>query len=96
LAIGRIEYALKDAGGAVRGGVVKIGIFFFICLWLGYQAQNPFVHLIFVEGGSAEHVAAVQHHRRDLAFLTDEPAWLRDCASVGRAGYLLSSRKVTP
>ncbi|MEJ0051562.1 MAG: LysR family transcriptional regulator [Methylovirgula sp.] len=81
-AIGRIEYALKDAGAAGRGevGMVRIGIFsslasgFLADLLQAYQAGNPFVHLDFAEGGPAEHVAAVQHHRMDVAFLTGEPA----------------------
>jgi DNA-binding transcriptional LysR family regulator len=77
-----IEYALKDAGAAGRGevGMVRIGIFsslasgFLADLLLAYQAQNPLVHLEFAEGGPAEHVAAIQHHRMDVAFLTGEPA----------------------
>jgi DNA-binding transcriptional LysR family regulator len=81
-AVGRIEYALKDAGAAGRGevGMVRIGIFsslasgFLADLLQAYQAKNPFVHLDFAEGGPAEHVAAIQHHRMDVAFLTGEPA----------------------
>ncbi|MGO4683526.1 LysR family transcriptional regulator [Hyphomicrobium sp. 2TAF46] len=81
-AVGRIEYALKDAGAAGRGevGMVRIGIFsslasgFLADLLQAYQAENHFVHLDFAEGGPAEHVAAVQHHRMDVAFLTGEPA----------------------
>ncbi len=82
IAIGRLEYALKDAGAAGRGevGMVRIGIFsslasgFLADLLQAYQAENPFVHLDFAEGGPAEHVAAVQHHQMDVAFLTGEPA----------------------
>ena len=81
LAVGRIEYALKDAGAAGRGevGTVRIGIFtslasgFLADLLEAYQAKNPLVHLDFVEGSPAEHVSAVQHHRTDIAFLTGEP-----------------------
>ena len=81
MAVGRIEYALKDAGAAGRGevGGVRIGIFsslssgFLADLLQTYQAENPSVHLYFVEGSPAEHVAAVQHHRMDVAFLTGEP-----------------------
>jgi DNA-binding transcriptional LysR family regulator len=81
LAVGRIEYALKDAGAAGRGevGTVRIGIFtslasgFLADLLEAYQAKNPLVHLDFVEGSPAEHVSAVQHHRMDIAFLTGEP-----------------------
>lgn len=82
LAIGYIEHALKDAGAAGRGevGMVRIGIFsslasgFLADLLQAYQAEHPFVHLDFAEGGPAEHVTAVQHHRLDVAFLTGEPA----------------------
>ena len=81
-AVGRIEYALKDAGAAGRGevGMVRIGIFsslasgFLADLLQAYQAKNPFVHLDFAESGPAEHVAAIQHHRMDVAFLAGEPA----------------------
>lgn len=81
-AVGRIEYALKDAGAAGRGevGMVRIGIFsslasgFLADLLQSYQVDNPLVHLDFAEGGPADHVAAVQHHRMDVAFLTGEPA----------------------
>jgi DNA-binding transcriptional LysR family regulator len=82
VAMDRIEYALKDAGAAGRGevGAVRIGIFsslasgFLPELLQAYQADNPFVHLDFVEGDPAEHIAAVQHHRMDIAFLAGSPA----------------------
>jgi DNA-binding transcriptional LysR family regulator len=78
----RLEYALKDAGAAGRSevGMVRIGIFtsmasgFLADLLQAYQAENPSVRLDFAEGAPAEHVAAVQHHRIDVAFLTGEPA----------------------
>lgn len=81
-ALARIEYALKDAVAAGRGeiGMVRIGIFsslasgFLADLLQTYQARHPSVHLDFAEGAPAEHVAAVQHHRMDVAFLTGEPA----------------------
>lgn len=81
VAISRIEYALKDAGAAGRGeiGMVQIGIFsslasgFLAELLESYQKQNPFVHLDFVEGSPARHIASIQHHRMDVAFLTGEP-----------------------
>jgi DNA-binding transcriptional LysR family regulator len=81
-AVGQIEYALKDAGAAGRGevGMVRIGIFsslasgFLADLLQAYQTENPFVHLEIAEGGPREHVAAVQHHRMDVAILTGEPA----------------------
>lgn len=60
--------------------MVRIGIFsslasgFLADLLNAYQAQNPFVHLDFAEGGPAEHVASIQHLRMDVAFLTGAPA----------------------
>jgi DNA-binding transcriptional LysR family regulator len=81
-AVDRIDYALKDAGAAGRGeiGMVRIGILtslasgFLADLLQAYQAENPLVHLDFAESAPAEHVAAVQHHRIDVAFLTGELA----------------------
>jgi DNA-binding transcriptional LysR family regulator len=80
-AISRIEFAVKDAGAAGRGGVgvVRIGTFsslasgFLVDLLHTYRAENPFVHLEFAEGSPAGHVASVQHHRMDVAFITGEP-----------------------
>ncbi|WP_211115402.1 LysR family transcriptional regulator [Nitrospirillum amazonense] len=80
-AVGRIEYALKDAGAAGRGevGIVRIGIFsslasgFLADLLQAYQFENPLVHIDVTEGSPMEHVAAVQHHRIDVAFLKGEP-----------------------
>jgi DNA-binding transcriptional LysR family regulator len=98
-AVGRIEYALKDAGAAGRGevGMVRIGIFsslasgFLADLLNAYQAQNPFVHLDFAEGGPAEHVASIQHLGIDVAFLTGEPAaYGCEAARLGRKGSLWS------
>jgi DNA-binding transcriptional LysR family regulator len=81
MAIGRIEYALKDAGTAGRGdiGTVRIGIFtslasrFLAELLQAYQAKHPFVHLDLIEDGPAEHIVAVRHHRMDVAFLAGKP-----------------------
>lgn len=58
-ALGRIEYALKDAGAAGRGevGMVRIGIFsslasgFLPDLLQAYQECHPSVRLDFAEGG---------------------------------------------
>lgn len=91
LAVGRIEYALKDAGAAGRGdvGIVRIGIFsslasgFLADLLQSYQLENPLVHVDVAEGSPMEHVAAVQHHRMDVAFLTGEPtAYACDAARL--------------
>lgn len=77
----RLEYAIKDAGAAGRGevGDVRIGILsslgagFLADLLQAYQAKNPLIHLKFIEGGAAEHIAAVQCHQLDVAFLAGEP-----------------------
>jgi DNA-binding transcriptional LysR family regulator len=75
MAISRIEYALKNAGAAGRGesGMVRIGIFTSLAsgfpaeLLQAYDAENPCITLDLIEGGPAEHVSAVQHHRMDVA-----------------------------
>lgn len=87
--IGRVEYALKDAGAAGRGeiGVVRIGILsslasgFLAELLQFYQAENPQIHLEVAEGAPAEHVSAVQHHRMDVAFLPGGPV-VHDCEAT--------------
>jgi DNA-binding transcriptional LysR family regulator len=79
-AIRHIEYGLKDASAAGRGevGWIKIGIFsslssgFLSDLLQAYQTENPEIGLDFVEGGPVEHVAAIQHHQMDIAFLAEE------------------------
>lgn len=86
MVIGRIEFALKDAGAAGRGenGVVRIGIFtslasgFLAELLRAYHGENPCINLDLIEGGPAEHVSAVQRHQIDIAFLTGDPI-AQDC-----------------
>lgn len=80
-AISQIGYATKDVGAIGRGedGVVRIGIFsslasgFLAELLFAYDAEHSGVRLDFIEGGSSEHVASVQGHRIDVAFLTGQP-----------------------
>lgn len=81
-AISLITYAAKDAAATGRGeiGVVRIGIFsslasgFLADLLYAYNAAHPEVRLDLIEGSPNEHLAAVQHHQADVAFLTGHPA----------------------
>lgn len=80
--------------------MVRIGIFsslassFLADLLQAYQTENPFVHLGFSEGGPEEHVAAVQHHLMDVAFLTGEPV-AYGCEATGlRSGSSSFSRNI--
>lgn len=81
-AIGQIGDAAMDAGSFGRGeaGVVRIGIFsslasgFLADLIRAYTAGNPGARPDLVEGGPSEHIAAIQRHQTDVAFLTGEPA----------------------
>jgi len=80
-AINQIGYATKDAGAVGRGesGIVRIGIFsslasgFLTELLRAYGARNPGVRPDLVEGGPSEHIAAIQRHQTDVAFVTGEP-----------------------
>jgi DNA-binding transcriptional LysR family regulator len=80
-AVRQIGHAMIDAGTFGRGesGVVRIGIFsslasgFLADLLRAYLAGNPGVRPDLVEGGPSEHIAAVQRHQMDVAFLTGEP-----------------------
>lgn len=80
-AISQIGHATIDARACGRGesGVVRIGLFsslasgFLAELLRAYVAANPGVRPDLVEGGPSEHIAAVQRHQTDVAFLTGEP-----------------------
>lgn len=80
-AIGQIGHAAIDAGSFGRGeaGTVCIGIFsslasgFLADLLHAYVAANPDVRPDLIEGAPSGHIAAVQRHRMDVAFLTGEP-----------------------
>ena len=73
--------AAYDAASFGRGeqGMVRIGIFsslasgFLAELLRVYVTAHPTVHLDFVEHGPGEHIAAIQRHQLDIAFLTGEP-----------------------
>lgn len=80
-ALTQVEHAAVDAASFGRGeaGVVRIGIFsslasgFLADLLRAYVAANPTIRPDLVEGGPAGHIAAVQRHHLDIAFLTGEP-----------------------
>jgi len=80
-ALGQIGHATIDAASFGRGeiGRVRIGIFtslasgFLSDLLHSYLAANPAVRPDLVEGGPLEHIAAIQRHRLDVAFLAGEP-----------------------
>lgn len=80
-ALGQIAEATVDAASFGRGetGTVRIGIFsslasgFLPDLLRAYVSANPAVRPDLVEGGPSEHIAAIQKHRLDIAFLTGEP-----------------------
>lgn len=77
-AINHVSYAAQDAAVIGRGqeGVVRIGLIsslasgFLPELVEAYNADHARVRLEYIEGGSADHIPAVQQHRLDVAFLT--------------------------
>ncbi|WP_439527602.1 LysR substrate-binding domain-containing protein [Pannonibacter sp.] len=77
-AINHVNYAAQEAGVIGRGqeGVVRIGLIsslasgFLPELVEAYYADHAGVRLEYVEGGTSDHVPAVQQHRLDVAFLT--------------------------
>lgn len=80
-AVHEINLAVNEVGaaGRVEEGVLRIGIFtslasgFISELLERYRKQHPGVRTKFVEGASADHVAAVRLHEIDVAFLTGHP-----------------------
>ena len=70
-----------DAGSCGRGeaGIVRIGIFsslasgFLSDLLRTYVEANPGVRPDFIEGGPTAHIASIQRHHLDIAFLTGQP-----------------------
>lgn len=70
-----------DVGSVGRGeaGTVRIGIFsslasgFLTDLLRAYAAANPAIRPDLIEGGPSGHIAAIQRHHLDVAFLTGEP-----------------------
>lgn len=65
--------------GRGEQGIVRIGIFsslasgFLANLLRDYFYANPGVRPDIVEGGPAEHIAAIRRNQLDIAFLTGEP-----------------------
>lgn len=80
-AIAQIGHAVLDVGSFGRGeaGTVRIGIFsslasgFLTDLLRTYASANPNIHPDLIEGGPSGHIAAIQRHQLDVAFLTGEP-----------------------
>ncbi|WP_448116994.1 LysR substrate-binding domain-containing protein [Mesorhizobium amorphae] len=80
-ALNQIGHAAIDAGSFGRGetGVVRIGIFsslasgFLSDLLRAYVGANPEVRPDLIEGAPTDHIASVQRHRLDIAFLTGQP-----------------------
>lgn len=80
-ALNQIGEAAVDAGSFGRGekGTVRIGIFsslasgFLFDLLRAYVAANPALRPDLIEGGPPSHMAAVQRHHLDIAFLTGQP-----------------------
>jgi DNA-binding transcriptional LysR family regulator len=81
-ALDQIDHAAKDVGaiGRAEDGTVRIGIFssmasgFLAELFGTYCALHAGVRLEFVDGAPLDHIAAVQQHRLDVAFVTGYPA----------------------
>jgi DNA-binding transcriptional LysR family regulator len=80
-AVNQINYAAIDAASSGRGetGRVRIGIFtslaagFLADLLRAFVEDNRDVRPELVEGGPSTHIAAIQHHQLDVAFLTGSP-----------------------
>lgn len=80
-ALSQIGHAAVDAAAFGRGetGMVRIGIFtslasgFLADLLRTYVSTNPSIRPDLVEGGPSAHIAAVQRHDIDVAFLTGKP-----------------------
>jgi DNA-binding transcriptional LysR family regulator len=74
-------YEVVDAIGRVREGSLRIGIFsslasgFLFQLLQIYGREHDGVHVEFVEGNPADHVAAIRQLRLDVAFLTGTAGW---------------------
>lgn len=80
-ALNHVSHAAKDAAAVGRGekGRVRVGIFtslasgFLADLLRQYVESNPAIRTQVIEGGPAGHIAAIQRHELDVAFLTGEP-----------------------
>lgn len=82
--------AIREAGiaGTGREGIVRIGLLsslaagFPAVLTKIYRAAYTDVRIVYIEGGTADHVPAVQQHRLDVAFLP-HPMVAELCDSIG-------------
>jgi DNA-binding transcriptional LysR family regulator len=82
----QISHAAADVAMIGRGeeGVVRLGIFsslasgFLAQLLHSFSAQHADVRIDIIEGAPSDHIAAVQRHRLDVAFVTGCPL-LNDC-----------------
>lgn len=87
-ALSEIGMAKAEVAAIGRGedGHVRIGIFsslasgFLSDLIQTFGERHRAVHLTFVDGNPAEHVAAVRQHQLDIAFITGTAEW-PDCDS---------------
>jgi DNA-binding transcriptional LysR family regulator len=82
----QISHATADVATIGRGeeGVVRLGIFsslasgFLAQLLHSFCAKHADVRIDIIEGAPSDHIAAVQQHRLDVAFVTGCPI-LNDC-----------------
>lgn len=79
-----ISNATMDAAAIGRSeeGLIRVGLFssiatgFLSCLIQTYNAKQARVRLEFFEAPPQEHVAAVRHHKLDVAFIWGRGPWL--------------------
>lgn len=79
--VSQVCYALHDAAITGRGqaGLVRVGLMssiasgFIAELVDAYSADHPDVRIDYFEGDGTGHIAAIQQHRLDVAFLTGSP-----------------------
>lgn len=77
-ALKQVSHAAVDVGAIGRGetGVVRIGIFsslasgFLAQLLKAFTTSHSDVHIEIIEGAPCDHIAAVQQHQLDVAFVT--------------------------
>lgn len=80
-ALKQVGYATLDAASVGRGeiGTVRVGIFsslasgFLSELLHAYVRVNPAIRTELIEGAPSAHVAAIQRHHLDVAFLAGKP-----------------------
>lgn len=80
-ALVELDYAVRSAGNAGRGGegCLRVGIFssmasmFLRELIIGYASQHPSVEIDVIEGAPREHIQRIRDRRLDVAFVTGVP-----------------------